>query len=150
MFGYASSAAGGLITASNRVWSGAVTGTQLAFDGGSRAATVAAARAAYDESVANYRQTVLVAFDQVETCLSTLRILASQAQAQEKAVALSTRSVEIAVNEYQAGIQSYTAVATAQANQLASEEVRLQVASQRLLQTVALIEALGGGWTADP
>jgi NodT family efflux transporter outer membrane factor (OMF) lipoprotein len=149
VFGYAAATAGGsLVTASNRVWSGAVTGSQILFDGGARSGAVTAARAAYDQSVANYRQTVLNAFEEVETCLSSLRVLAEQAEAQHRAVALSRRGVEIALHEYEAGIQSYTAVATAQATALANEEVELQIASSRLLQSVALSKATGGGWSA--
>jgi NodT family efflux transporter outer membrane factor (OMF) lipoprotein len=148
MFGYAATAAGGLITASNRVWSGAVTGNQLIFDGGARSATVMAAWAAYDESVANYRQAVLSAFEEVESSLSSLRVLAQEAEAQEHAVALSRQGVEIALHEYEAGLQSYTAVATAQATELANEEVELQVLSNRLIQSVALLKAVGGGWTS--
>ena len=150
LFGYASSApSGGLLAASNRIWSGAVSGNQFLFDGGVRTASVVAARAAHAQSVANYRQTVLAAFEEVETCLSSLRILADQAEAQEQAVALSRRSVEISLNEYAAGIQSYTAVVTSQTAQFANEEIQLQVASNRLLQSVALLKALGGGWSAD-
>jgi NodT family efflux transporter outer membrane factor (OMF) lipoprotein len=150
IFGYAATASGGLITAANKVWSGAVSGNQFLFDGGGRAATVAAARAAYDESVANYRQTVLSAFEEVESCLSSLRVLAQEAQAQERAVALSRQGVEIALHEYEAGLQSYTAVATAQATELANDEVELQVRSSRLLQSVALLKAVGGGWQFRP
>ena len=147
-FGYASTAALGLITASNKVWSGAASGSQLLFDGGARRGTVAAARAAYDQAVANYREVVLGAFGEVEDCLSSLRVLAEQAEAEHRAVALSRRAVEIAVHEYEAGLQSYTTVATAQATELANEETELQVASNRLVQSVALLKALGGGWAA--
>jgi NodT family efflux transporter outer membrane factor (OMF) lipoprotein len=148
VFGYASTAAGGLITASNRVWSGAVSGSQLLFDGGARRGAVAAARAAYDQSVANYREVVLNAFGEVEDGLSSLRVLAEQAEAEHRAVTLSRRAVDIAVHEYEAGLQGYTTVATAQATELANEEAELQVASNRLVQSVALIKALGGGWEA--
>jgi NodT family efflux transporter outer membrane factor (OMF) lipoprotein len=148
VFGYAATGAGSLITGSNRAWSGAVTGSQVLLDGGARSGAIAAAHAAYDQSVASYRQTVLNAFGEVETCLSSLRVLAEQAEAQHRAVILSRRGVEIALHEYEAGIQSYTAVATAQATALANEEIELQIASNRLLQSVALLKALGGGWSA--
>jgi len=108
---------------------------------------VAAARAGYDQSVANYREVVLSAFGEVEDGLSSLRVLAEQAEAEHRAVALSRRAVDIAVHEYEAGLQSYTTVATAQATALANEEAELQVASNRLVQSVALIKALGGGWS---
>jgi outer membrane protein TolC len=93
-----------------------------------------------------HRQTVLTAFEEVETCLSTLRILAEQSRAEARAVDLAHQGVEIALNEYQAGLQSYTAVVTAQQIELSNRETQLQVELNRLLQTVALIKALGGGW----
>jgi len=111
VFGYASTAAGGLITASNKVWSGAVSGSQLLFDGGARRGAVAAARAGYDQSVTNYREVVLSAFGEVEDGLSSLRVLAEQAEAEHRAAPLSRRAVDIAVHEYEAGLQSYTTVA---------------------------------------
>jgi outer membrane protein TolC len=84
----------------------------------------------------------------VEDGLSSLRVLSEQAEAEHRAVALSRRAVDIAVHEYEAGLQGYTTVATAQATELANEEAELQVASSRLVQSVALIKALGGGWEA--
>jgi outer membrane protein TolC len=122
------------------------SGTQLVSDGGGRSAAVAAARATYDQSVANYRQGLLSAFKDVEDALSSLRILAQQAEAQAAAVALARRAVEIALNEYRAGTQSYTAVVTAQTTALSNEQTALQVEEARLAQSVALMEALGGGW----
>jgi NodT family efflux transporter outer membrane factor (OMF) lipoprotein len=146
MFGYAGSPAARLVSASNKVWSAVANGNQILFDGGTRSATVAAARAAYDQSVANYRQTVLSAFHDVEDALSNLRILAEQAEAQARAIALARQGVEIALHEYEAGTQAYTTVVTAQATALANEETELQVAANQLTSSVALIKALGGGW----
>jgi NodT family efflux transporter outer membrane factor (OMF) lipoprotein len=146
MLGYAGSPVSGLIAASNRVWSAAASANQVLFDGGGRSATVAAARAAYEQSVANYRQTVLAAFQDVENALSTLRILADQAEAQACAVALARQGVEIALHEYEAGTQAYTTVVTAQATALTNEETALQIAAGRLTASVALLKALGGGW----
>jgi outer membrane protein TolC len=96
--------------------------------------------------VANYRQTVLSAFQQVEDNLSDLRILAQQAQLETAAVTDSARAVQISLNEYQAGTQAYTTVVTAQATLLANEQTALSVQQNRLLASVALIQALGGGW----
>jgi NodT family efflux transporter outer membrane factor (OMF) lipoprotein len=146
LFGYAGSPAAKLISASNRAWSAAANGNQPLFDGGARSASVAAARAAYDQSVANYRQTVLGAFHDVEDALSNLRILGEQAAAQARAVALSKEGVEIALHEYEAGTQAYTAVITAQAAALANQETQLQIAASRLTSSVALLKAMGGGW----
>jgi NodT family efflux transporter outer membrane factor (OMF) lipoprotein len=146
MLGYAGSPVSGLIAASNRVWSAGASGTQVLFDGGTRSAAVAAARAAYEQSVANYRQTVLAAFQDVENALSSLNILADQAEAQARAVALARQSVEIALDEYEAGTQAYTTVVTARATALTNEETALQIAASRLTASVALLKALGGGW----
>ena len=146
-FGYVQAPLHSLISASSQVWSVATSGTQLVADGGGRSAAIAAARATYDQSVANYRDSVLSAFKDVEDALSSLRILAQQAEAQAAAVKLARRAVDIALNEYQAGTQSYTAVVTAEAAALSNEITALQVEENRLTQTVALIKALGGGWS---
>jgi outer membrane protein TolC len=90
---------------------------------------------------------VLSAFRDVEDALSSLRILSQQAEAQAAAVTLARRAVKIALNEYQAGTQSYTAVVTAETTALSNEETALQVAEARLTQSVALMKALGGGWS---
>jgi NodT family efflux transporter outer membrane factor (OMF) lipoprotein len=145
-FGYAQVPLHSLISASSQVWSVAASGTQLVGDAGGRSAAIAAARATYDQSVANYRESVLSAFKDVEDALSSLRILAEQAEAQAAAVKLARRAVDIALNEYQAGTQSYTAVVTAETTALSNEITALQVEQTRLAQTVALIKALGGGW----
>jgi NodT family efflux transporter outer membrane factor (OMF) lipoprotein len=146
MFGYAGAPTTALVSASNKVWSAAANGNQTLFDGGARSAAVAATRAAYDQSVAHYRQTVLSAFHDVEDALSNLHILAEQAEAQARAVALSRQGVAIALHEYEEGTQAYTTVVTAQAIALSNEETELQVAANRLTASVALIKALGGGW----
>jgi outer membrane protein TolC len=109
---------------------------------------VAAARAAYDATVANYRSTVLTAFENVENDLAGLRILAQEADVLDSAVRDATRGAEIAVNEYQAGTVDYTTAATALATQLNTEESALTVRQQRLLDAVSLIGDVGGGWSA--
>jgi NodT family efflux transporter outer membrane factor (OMF) lipoprotein len=103
LYGYSGSPLGSLIQLGNRVWSAGATATETLFEGGLRSAEVAAARATYDEAVANYRQTVLTAFEQVEDQLSNLRILQQQAAAEDRAVQDARRAVQIAMNEYQAG-----------------------------------------------
>jgi NodT family efflux transporter outer membrane factor (OMF) lipoprotein len=137
-----------LFSATNAIWSLGASASQTLFDGGERSATVKAARATYDESVANYRQTVLAAFQNVEDQLSNLRILKQQAIAQDKAVRLSRQAVTITVNEYKAGTVSYTSVVTAQATALSNEQAALQVQEGRLTSSASLIEALGGNWSA--
>jgi outer membrane protein TolC len=116
--------------------------------GGARPAAVAAARATYDQSVAAYRQTVLTGFQQVEDALSSLRILQQQAAAEAIAVASTRRAVDITLNEYRAGTVAYTSVITEQALLLNDQQTALGVQQSRLVQSVALIEALGGGWSA--
>jgi len=144
--GFSADPIGGLFSASNALWSLGASATETIFEGGERGAAVSAAKFGYDEAVANYRQTVLSAFQQVEDNLSDLRILAQQAQLEQAAVADSTQAVQISLNEYQAGTQAYTTVVTAQATQLANEQTALSVQENRLLASVSLIQALGGGW----
>ena len=148
--GFVGNPLGSLFTASNRIWSLGAAASQTVFDAGLRESTVRAARATYDESVAAYRQTVLTAFQQVEDDLSGLRILQDQQGVQEDAVRLAREAVRIALNEYSAGTVAYTAVITAQATALADEETLLSIRQSRIVTSVSLIQALGGGWsTAD-
>jgi len=144
--GFSADPIGGLFSVSNTLWSLGASATGTLFEGGQRGAAVQAAEFAYDEAVANYRQTVLSAFQQVEDNLSNLRILAQQADLEQAAVTDSARAVQISLNEYQAGTQAYTTVVTAQATLLANEQTALSVQQNRLLDSVALIQALGGGW----
>ena len=120
--------------------------SQTVFAGGLRSAQVAAARAVYDQSVAAYRQTVLSAFQQVEDQLSTLRILAQQAEVQARAIADARHAVAIALNEYQAGTVTYTTVVTAQAILLSDQQTALLIELDRLTASVTLVQGLGGGW----
>lgn len=139
-----------LISASNQLWSLGASGTEVLFNGGLRTADVAAARANYDGSVATYRQTVLTAFQQVEDALSALRILEQQAHAEAVAVNSSRRAVAATLNAYRAGTVVYTSVITEQTQLLSNQQAALAVQQSRLVASVALIEALGGGWsTAD-
>ncbi|HQT38867.1 MAG TPA: efflux transporter outer membrane subunit, partial [Acidocella sp.] len=106
--GFSANPISGLFSASNALWSLGSSASETLFNGGARSATVAAAKFGYQNSVATYRQTVLTAFQQVEDDLSNLRILAQQAQVEQAAVNDAARAVQIALNEYQAGTQSYT------------------------------------------
>ena len=147
LYGYSGNPLGSLVQAANRVWSLGAAATETLFEGGLRNSEVAAARAAYDASVASYRQTVLTAFQQVEDGLSTLRILEQQAGALDTAVRSAQRSLQIALNTYRAGTAVYTAVITQQTALLGNQESALSVQEQRLLASVALVQALGGGWS---
>lgn len=149
LFGYSGTPLGSLISASNQLWSLGASATQSVFQGGTLAAQTAAARAAYDASVATYRQTVLTALQQVEDELSGLRILEQQSAAQAVAVDSARRAVGIALNEYRAGTQAYTTVVVAQTTALSDEETAVTIQQDRLMASVALIEALGGGWNTS-
>ncbi len=146
LYGYSGNPLGSLIQLANKVWSVGGTAAETLFDGGIRGGQVAAARAVYDQAVANYRQVVLTAFQGVEDNLSGLRILQDQASAEDAAVASAQQAVQIALNEYLAGTQAYTTVITAQTTALSNEESALSIRQTRLTDSVALIEALGGGW----
>ncbi|MFL9897031.1 efflux transporter outer membrane subunit [Paraburkholderia fungorum] len=139
----------GLFNVANYVWSLGGSATETLFDGGLRSADVDAAKAAYDATVANYRGTVLTAFQNVEDDLSGLRILAEQSVVLDRAVQDANRGAEIAFNEYQAGTVDYTTVALAQATQLNSQQTALSVQETRLLDAASLFGDLGGGWSAD-
>jgi outer membrane protein TolC len=110
---------------------------------------VAAARAGYESAVATYRQTVLTAFQQVEDELSDLRILERQARAEDITVAAARRSVDVTLNEYRAGTVAYTSVVIQQTQLLSAEQAALTVRQSRMVASVALIQALGGGWQAS-
>jgi NodT family efflux transporter outer membrane factor (OMF) lipoprotein len=139
-----------LFTVANRVWSLGASASESVFEGGLRSASVTAARATYDQSVASYREIVLTALQQVEDELSTLRILAQQARAEQVAVDAAQRAVNVLMNQYRAGTVPYTSVVTEQTTLLADQQSALGVQQSRLVASVTLITALGGGWnTAD-
>ncbi len=146
--GYASGTASALFKAPSAVWSfGGNAGVTL-FDFGLHAAQVRQSRAAYDVAVANYRQAVLVAFQQVEDQLATLRILEQQYAVQEDTVNSANEAVRLALNAYKAGIVNYTTVVTAQATALSASHSLLAIRQSRLNASIALVQALGGGWDA--
>ncbi|MGH8782526.1 efflux transporter outer membrane subunit [Paraburkholderia sp.] len=148
--GFTQSPLSGLLNVTNYIWSLGGSASETLFDGGQRSGNVAAAKAAYDAAVANYRGTVLTAFENVENDLAGLRILAQQADVLAAAVTDATRGAQITLDEYQAGTVDYTTVATAQATQLTNQQTALNVQEQRLIDAATLIGDLGGGWsTAD-
>jgi NodT family efflux transporter outer membrane factor (OMF) lipoprotein len=148
--GFASNALSSLFSAPSRVWSlGAdLAGTLLDF--GARGARVEQSRAAYDETVANYRQTVLVAFREVEDNLAGVRWLAEETKVQEDAARLARESVTLTVNQYKAGTVSFLNVVQVQATQLSEERATVTLVGRRLVATIALIRALGGTWEPAP
>ncbi len=139
---------GRLFNASSGLWSVGASAAQTIFDAGARRARVAQARAAYDQSVANYRQTVLTAFGQVEDNLAAQRVLAAELGPRRSAAANAQAAETIARNQYLAGLADYTAVAVAQANALSARTAQVQVEAAQLTAAVDLIAALGGGWRA--
>jgi NodT family efflux transporter outer membrane factor (OMF) lipoprotein len=138
-----------LFNVPNRIWSLGPTLADTLFDGGLRSAQVAQARAGYDVSVDNYRQTVLTGFEQVEDDIVTLRVLEQQAVIEDAAVAAAREAEKLTLNQYKAGTVPYSSVITAQTTRLSAEQTALGVLSSRLQFSVALIEAVGGGWNAS-
>ena len=121
---------------------------QPIFNGGKNRANLAAARATYDESVANYRESVLEAFQQVEDGLSGLTLLDRAAKTQATAVEDSHRALEIANSRYVGGVTTYLDVITAQSTLLTNERLQTQLLGQQMVTSVYLVKALGGGWDA--
>jgi multidrug efflux system outer membrane protein len=131
----------------SRVWSIGPSLSLPIFAGGRNRANLNRARAAFEESVARYRQGILIAFGEVENSLADLHHLSEQAAAQDRAVASARRGAELALERFRAGLVSYLDVVDANRTTLQTERGRAQIAGQRLVSTVQLIKALGGGWT---
>jgi len=148
--GFESSAFSNWLTAPARFWT---VGPQLAatlFDGGLRSAQTAAARASYDQSVANYRGTVLAAFQDVEDNLSSLRILGKEVALNQAAADSADQALAIVTNQYKAGTGTYLDVIVAQATDYSTHKQLVSVSGSRMVAAVGLIKALGGGWdTSD-
>ena len=143
-----SSAIGSLLSLPARYWSIGPSIAQAIFDAGLRQAQKAQAIATYDETVANYRATVLAGFQEVEDNLAALAILEREAALQDAAVKAARESVTIAQNQYKAGTTTYLTVVVLQAAALNGERTALSILARRLTASVGLIKALGGGWNA--
>lgn len=137
------------LTWPSRFWSVGPQMTETLFDAGRRRAQVAQAQAAYDFTVANYRQTVLTGFQEVEDQLAASRVLAEEAIAEDQAVRAAQQSLQIATYQYKSGIVSYLQVITAQAIALQDERTAVDILTRRMIASVLLIQALGGGWDAS-
>ena len=135
-----------LLATTSRFWAFGSTLVQTIFDAGARSAQVEQARAVFDQNIATYRQTVLTAFQQVEDQLAALRILAQEADVQDKAVTAAFEAARIINNQYLAGIIPYTNVIVANETALADAETAVSIRQSRLVASAALIQALGGGW----
>ena len=147
--GYESSRLGTLLQGPAGFWALAGQAAELIFDGGQRHAVTAEARAAYDQSVDNYRQTTLSAFEDVEDNLSALRVLQNEAKTQDGAVAASQHSLDLSISRYRGGVTSYLEVTTAQSVALSDEVTAVSILTRRMAASVLLIKALGGGWNVS-
>jgi len=133
----------------SRTWSIGPSLSLPIFAGGRNRANYKRSQAAFEEAIARYRQRVLVAFGEVENSLAGIRYLTDQAAAQQRAVANARRAAELATDRYRSGIVSYLEVVDASRDALQTERANAQLAGQRLITTVHLIRALGGGWRED-
>ncbi len=147
--GYESSELSKWLTWPSRFWSLGPSVSETVFTGGARRGRTEQARAAYDTTVASYRQTVLTGFQEVEDNLSTLRILEQEYAVQAEAVKAAEESLAVITNQYRAGIVGYLNVTVAQAVALNNERTALDIQSRRMTAAVLLIKALGGGWDAS-
>jgi NodT family efflux transporter outer membrane factor (OMF) lipoprotein len=144
--GFEGTSMGNLLMGSSLFWAVGSSLTQTLFDAGRRRATSDAALANYDATVANYRQTTLTAFQQVEDNLAALRILAQEAQQQQQAVASAQESLQLFTNRYKGGVDTYLQVVTAQTFALTNERNAVDILRRRMNASALLIKALGGGW----
>ena len=134
---------------SSRFWSVGPTIAETIYDGGLRRATVEQYLAQYDQTVANYRNTVLTAFQQVENNLSGLRILSQEIEEQDVAIGSAQRSLDLATERYRLGIDPYLNVITAQTTLFGNQQTAVNLRIEQIVDSVQLIEALGGGWDSS-
>jgi NodT family efflux transporter outer membrane factor (OMF) lipoprotein len=144
--GFTSISASTLFDWPSHVWAVGPTLELPLFTGGANRAQLASAKAAYHGAVANYRQTVLSAFQDVEDQLAAQTLLASQLERETAALQSARRSLDIANNRYKAGVEQYLDVITAQTTELSHELSVIQLSGQRLAASVSLIKSLGAGW----
>ncbi|RFP20323.1 efflux transporter outer membrane subunit [Duganella sp. BJB488] len=147
-FGYGSSSTGGLFNASNNLWSLGLSAAQTLFDAGATKARVSGAVAQRDAAIAQYRQTVLAAFADVENQLAATRALAQQQDLRKIASEAADQVEAQMLNRYRAGQVGYSDVVTAQNTALAARRALVQSQADRQTTAVALIQSLGGGWHA--
>lgn len=147
--GWESTSITSLLNAPSLFWSLGADALEPVIQGGRNRANLAAARAAYDQSVANYRQSILSAFQQVEDGISNLSTLAQALSTQDAAVRDARKALDIASNRYVGGVTSYLDVITAQTTLLQNERLAMQLRGQQMVSSVYLVKALGGGWEAS-
>ena len=147
--GFESSDISKWLTWPSRLWAIGSAVSETVFDAGLRQAMTEQARAAYDASVASYRQTVLTGFQEVEDNLAALRILEQEAGVQDEAVKAARQTVAVITNQFKAGTVSYLNVIVSQSAELANENTSVNILGRRMSASVLLIEALGGGWNTS-
>ena len=147
--GFESQTIGALLNGPSGFWSLAGSAAELIFDGGQRRGVSDQARAAYNQSVDNYRQTTLTAFQEVDDNLAALRVLETEAKTQDGAVAAAQHSLDLSNSRYVGGVTSYLEVTTAQSAALGDEVTAVDILTRRIVASVLLIKALGGGWDAS-
>jgi multidrug efflux system outer membrane protein len=147
--GWESTSIGSLLNAPSLFWSLGADALEPVIQGGRNRANLAAAHAAYDQAVANYRQSVLTAFQQVEDGISNLSTLAQALSTQDAAVRDARKALEIANNRYAGGVTNFLDVLTAQTTLLQSERLETELRGQQMVSSVYLVKALGGGWDAS-
>jgi NodT family efflux transporter outer membrane factor (OMF) lipoprotein len=148
-YGFQDTGFGNLLSAGNRFWALGPLATLNLFDAGLRSAQLRQAHAEFAEASANYRQTVLTAFRQVEDNLVLLRDLGTEADQEDQAVVAAQTTQSIATNRYREGIVNYLDVVTAQTAALSAQRSAEMIRTRRLQASVDLIRALGGGWTRE-
>jgi NodT family efflux transporter outer membrane factor (OMF) lipoprotein len=147
--GTEASAIGQLFSPQSFFWNAGISAAETIFNGGLTHAQVSAARAAYDQAVANYRQTTLTAFGQVEDNLAAQRVLAAEQPDLQASVKSADDALRVTLNQYNAGTVDYTSVVVAETSALNAHNAELSLEANRLTTTVDLIVALGGGWNAS-
>jgi NodT family efflux transporter outer membrane factor (OMF) lipoprotein len=144
--GLESSAISSLFSAPALFWSAGAAASETIFDAGLRKATVAQYTATYNADVANYRQTVLTAFQQVEDYVATLRVTSEQIQQEDTAVKSAQRYLDIATSRYETGLDPYLDVISAQTTLLNDQQTQVTLRMSEMTAAVQLVQALGGGW----
>jgi NodT family efflux transporter outer membrane factor (OMF) lipoprotein len=144
--GFEGSTFGNWFNASSLLWAVGASATQTLFDAGRRRATSDAVIAAYDATVAAYRQTTLTAFQQVEDNLAALRVLEQEAVEQQRAVASAEESLQLFTNRYRGGVDNYLQVIIAQTAALQNQRNDIDILRRRMDASVLLVKAVGGGW----
>ena len=147
--GFLSTDLANLFTYASRYWSAGPSLSQTLFDFGRRGAALESAQAAYDATVAAYRQTVLSAFQEVEDDLANLRYLAEEAVQEQEAVVAAQEALSLEMDRYRAGTDSYLNVITTQIIALGDQQTAITILQRRMSAAVDLVKALGGGWDAS-